>query len=238
MPMPRAHIVCAWRLSALVLTFLVATWTAPVAAQGPPGLPATFYGAVVIDGKPPPDGTQVRAFINGKECTQAGNAGTVLSGGIASYAITVPHESQVAGCGTEGATVSFAVGGQPASQTATWTARTQQVGLSVGSATPPTLPSPTPTATSNPTQAVATATAQAVFTPLPAPSVLPTDEPIFPSGTKVPTAPGVSGAGDQGSDGGDGGGSLAAPLLVVLGLLGVAGIAGGVAIARRRRPAA
>lgn len=201
-------------------------------AQGvPPGLPANYFGSVVVNGSPPPDGTQVKAFINGKDCTQTGNVGTVMQGNVASYAITVPHESQIPGCGREGIAVSFEVGGQRAVQQATWSATTIPVNLSVGAATPPPLPTFTPTATPNATQANATATAVAIFTPLPAPSALPTDEPLFPVATATPGTAGVTGAsGREGS----GDSSLQTPLIVVLIVLVALGIAGGIFVSRRR----
>ncbi len=208
-----------------------------VSAQGvPPGLPANYFGSVVVNGQPPADGTQVKAIINGKDCTQAGNSGTVRVAGISSYAITVPHESQTPGCGKDGVVVQFEIGGQKASQQSTWGTATMQVNLSIGAATPPPLPTSTPSATPNATQAVATATADALFTPLPAPSMLPTDEPIFPSGTSVPAPPGVSGqgAGAGAVDEDDDGGSLMAPVLVLLALLLAAGVGGGVLFAKKR----
>ena len=215
-----------------------------VAAQStPPGFPAVFYGTVVVDGKAPADGTAVRAVINGKECTQSGNVGTARNAAVAEYAITVPHESQTPGCGKDGAIVSFLVGGQRAVQVAEWKAGPHQVSLSVGAATPPPLPTATPRTPLDPTAAAATATREAAFTPLPAPSALPTDDPIFPartgtaavtgagSGTSAPATPGASP-----SDGGNasGGSSVLAPLGAVVIVLLVAGAVGGLILARRK----
>lgn len=119
--------------------------SAPVAAQ--PQVPANFYGSVSVDGKPVPDGTEVLAFIDGKDCTQRGPSfrGTITVAGVSAYSIAVLHESQVPGCGAPGKTVTFTVAGRPATQTATWQFGPQQVDLSVGTDEPIPLPTSTPT---------------------------------------------------------------------------------------------
>jgi hypothetical protein len=179
----------------------------------------------------------VRAIINGKECTQSGNVGTVRNGSVAEFAITVPHESQTPGCGTDGARVTFTVGGQKATQEATWKAGPQPLNLSVGQATPPPLPSATPRTPQDPTSAAATATSEARFTPLPAPSALPTDEPIFPAatrtiGTGIGPAAKPTPAANTKKDDNDG--SALAPIGAVIVVLLLAGAAGGFVLARRR----
>jgi hypothetical protein len=123
-------------------------------AQAPPALPATFFGTVEVEGKPAPDGARVRAFVGGKNCTQ-GDAARAFrdDDGLTRYVITVVHDTQVAGCGIDGAIVEFTVDGAPATPSATWFGRPQEVNLSAArppSASPPSEDSPTaaPAATS------------------------------------------------------------------------------------------
>lgn len=128
------------------------------AAFAQPQVPAAFYGSASIDGEPVPDGTEVRGFIDGKDCTQVGPAyrGTVNEGGVSAYSILVMHESQEPGCGTEGKTVTFTIGGREAEQTATWRAGPQQLDLNAGVGEPLQLPTPTPTPTPVPDQPTST----------------------------------------------------------------------------------
>lgn len=122
---------------------------------GQPQVPANFYGSVSVDGKPVPDGTEVLAFIDGKDCTQRGPSfrGTITIDGVSAYSIAVVHESQLPGCGAPGKTVTFTIGGRPAIQTATWQFGPQQVDLSAGTGDPVQLPTstPTPPVTATPT---------------------------------------------------------------------------------------
>jgi hypothetical protein len=237
-------------------------------AQGvPPSIPAIFFGAVIVNGERPADGAEITAFIGDVDCTQTGNNGTFTTDGLSAYSITVAHASQIAGCGTDGATITFFIDGEEANQTATWKSGYQEVGLSIGGQAPPPLPTatpggPAPNTPTDPTAAAATATQQARFTPIPAPSALPTDDPIFPTnaagtaeagnGTAASGTPGTTGtpgtpaagtptttveggtAGDD--DDGDGNG----PLVVIAAGAAVLLIGGGAAgvMAMRRRNAA
>ena len=66
------------RLSFLVVLTAVALIGRAGNAAAQPQLPSTVYGSASIDGKPVPDGTQVRGYIDGNDCTQAaGLTGTV-----------------------------------------------------------------------------------------------------------------------------------------------------------------
>src|SRR3990172_11198424 len=97
---------------AAVVALLSSLMVASVSAQ-PPTPPNRFFGDVTLDGAPAPAGTNVSADIGGNVCGQT----TVQAD--SSYVLDVVSSGQTAGCGTEGASVSFTVGGSPAG-TATW----------------------------------------------------------------------------------------------------------------------
>ncbi len=201
-------------------------------AHAQPGFPASFHGAVAVDGKPVPDGTEVRGFINGIDCTQLGdNYRTTLTiDGVSQYAIEVVHQSQKDGCGDDGRIVTFTVAGVPARETAEWKAGVTEINLNVGAGTGPTLPPPTATPTLEPTQVAQTATEAAQFTPIP--GTPPTDEVTPPGGTPGPTRTSAppSAGGNDGSQGGGGAFVLAAAVIALL----ILGVVGGTLLARRR----
>ena len=218
-----------WLAVGLALVGLACAIPAKVAAQ--PQVPSTFYGSVAVDGKPVPDGTEIRGFVDGLDCTQLGPTyrGTIIAGGVSAYLINVVHETQKPGCGRPGKTVTFTIGGRAAVQTATWQQGPQQVNLGAGQGEPPALPTATPTRPLAPTESAATATEQAKFTPRPA-GTLPTDEVQIVTGGK----------------GGNGVDPIARPvpgqedslpviyvLLLVLGAIVLTGVAAGVALSRR-----
>jgi hypothetical protein len=192
-----------------------------------PQIPSSFYGSVTIDGKPPPDGAEVRGLIDGIDCTQLGAdyKGTVRIGNTAAYVIHVMHEVQKPGCGTTGKTVTFTIGGRPAAQTAQWKQGPQELNLNAGSGEPLQLPTSTPTVSLSPAQAAATATEAAKRTPRAGLTALPTGD---------ASLGGVGGQdGTAGSGANDGEFPLLAVLLIVLGIIGVTGTAAGVALSRR-----
>jgi hypothetical protein len=185
-----------------------------------PQVPASFYGTVSADGKPVADGASVFAFIDGKDCTQPGARGAIRQGGASVYVLSVMHESQAAGCGLEGKTITFLVGDRPAAQGATWRPGLQHLDLNAGAGEPVPMP-PETSSTPNAVDRLATATEQAKFTPKA--GVPPTDNVTFDK-TPIP--------GQQA--GGSGGG--ASPLLLLgIGAVVVAalGAAGGLALSRR-----
>ncbi|MBI4145698.1 hypothetical protein HY493_05875 [Candidatus Woesearchaeota archaeon] len=73
---------------------------------------ATFSGSVTLDGQPA-DNVQVVALIGTTSCGT-----TTASRGA--YSVDVASASTQPGCGTDGATVTFKVGGTTAQQTGTW----------------------------------------------------------------------------------------------------------------------
>ena len=191
------------------------------AVTAQPQLPSTVYGSVAIDGQTVPDGTGVRGFIDGVDCTQlAGLRGTVVDGGVSAFVVNVMHESQQPGCGKDGKTVTFTVGGRPAPQVIAWKTGLQRFDLNVGAG----LPLPLPSATSGP--AIGAATPAAVPT-----GPLPTDDVTF-SRTPAPR-PTVPARADEVGEGGG------RPVVVVLaagiGLLAAIGAMAGFVLSRRTR---
>lgn len=121
-----------------------------VEAQAPPARPARFVGSVVINGAPAPAGTVVEARVGSASC----GVTTVFSQGAESrYAMDVQalQPSGALNCGTDGATVSFVVGGKAAQQTGTW----RDYDLNTVNLT---VVDPTPTPSATPTGGTATAT--------------------------------------------------------------------------------
>lgn len=90
-----------------------------VAAQPPP-LPATFYGTVTLDGADAPEGTPVRALIDGMIVAETQVRRVV---GPSVYVLDVPGDDpdtpQGEG-GTAGALVQFEIGGVVAEPAGTW----------------------------------------------------------------------------------------------------------------------
>jgi hypothetical protein len=188
-----------------------------------PQVPASFYGTVSADGKPVADGASIFAFIDGKDCTQPGARGAIRQGEASVYVLSVMHESQAAGCGLDGKTITFVVGDRPAAQLATWRPGLQHLDLNAGAGEPLPMP-PETSSTPNAVDRLATATEQAKFTPKA--GAPPTDNVTF---DRTPV-PGQQAAPTGGSGGG------ASPLLVLgIGAVVVAalGAAGGLALSRR-----
>lgn len=86
---------------------------------------ATFSGTLTCHGEPciefvvgPAIAPYVRAYVDGKLC-----AGHAVSGWLITsyYNVNIPSDEAVPGCGTEGATVTFTVDGEPANEVAVWT---------------------------------------------------------------------------------------------------------------------
>ena len=195
------------RVHLVLLCAIAATGTAAGVALAQPQIPATFYGSVTVDGAPATAGTDVRAFVNGLDCTQAGpgQRPVFIDGEIAAYVLYVVHETQREGCAREGSNITFTIGDRPAMQSAVWKAGPIRLDLSAGSASP----IPLPTSTSAP--------AAAIETPAPDGGT-PAGTPTLPSGTEGATAatgtlathdapldstplpPGTSPAGNEDSD--------------------------------------
>ena len=207
------------------------SWLLAGVALAQPQVPASFYGTVSVDGKPVPDGSEVQALIDGKDCTQPGARGALGQGPASVYVLSVMHESQAQGCGAEGKTVTFRVNGQPAAQTATWRPGLQHLDLNAGAGAPLPLP-PEVSFTPSAADRMATATEQAKFTPKE--GTPPTDDVSFGTTPASGVRPATS----------SGGGGGVSPLLILgIGAVAIAllGAAGGLALSRRpgrsdRRP--
>ena len=136
-------------LIAAVVALLSSLMVASVSAQ-PPTPPDRFFGGVTLDGAAAPAGTNVTAEIGGNVCGQT----TVQAD--STYVLDAVSSGQTAGCGAEGASVSFTVGGSPAG-TATWSSgQFTELDLA-GQAAPPTVAPPT-VAPVTPTPRVVTGT--------------------------------------------------------------------------------
>ena len=120
--------------------------------------PATFFGSVTVDGHSVSDGTAVVALIDGKVCGEGerepGHKGTWtatearpeygIKAGDSLYAVDVVSDSQVPGCGTEAAIVTFSVGGKPAHEKGLWIAGPNPLNLTAATLPPAGEPVPTP----------------------------------------------------------------------------------------------
>jgi len=114
-------------------------------AQTPPP-PTRYYGSVYLNGQPPPIDTVIQAYVGEVLCGESRvlDLGDPIGVG---FFIDVLGESILAGCGTDGATVTFRVGGVPANETSTFqTGSFVQLGLTADGepAIPPSPPEPLP----------------------------------------------------------------------------------------------
>lgn len=105
--------------------------------------PATFFGSVTVDGQSVSDGTAVVALIDGKVCGEGdkepGQRGTWtateaspeygIESGDSLYVVDVVSDSQVPGCGTDGAIVTFLIAERPAHQRGLWIAGSNPLNL-------------------------------------------------------------------------------------------------------------
>jgi len=113
-------------------------------AQSPPTPPSRFVGSVTVNGAPAAAGTTIEARIGSTTC---GVTTVFMSSGQARYALDSPALDPTSNpaCGTDGAAVSFYVGGQKANETGSWANyQLNTVNLTV---TPATAVPPTPTRT-------------------------------------------------------------------------------------------
>lgn len=219
--------------AALAVTVLATSVAATAMAQGPVGVPSTFWGSVASDGTAVPAGTEVRGFIDGRDCTQLGanHRPVAVDGGVSSYAIEVVHESQAPGCGAEGRMVTFTVGGTVAAQSVPWAFGPTRIDLTAGGGQALPLPSPTPTPSQSSAAMTATASVASAFTPISGTPPLDTIDPkdLFGGATSEST-PGVP------DSGGDDESSALVPLGLAVVAIGAVGLAGGWWLARRSGP--
>jgi hypothetical protein len=128
-------------LVAAVVALISSLMVASVSAQ-PPTPPNRFFGNATLNGKAAPAGTNVTATISGNVCGQT----TVKDD--STYVLDVLSSGQTAGCGTEGASVSFTVAGNPAGS-GTWSSgkftQMDLAGMAAPTAVPATPMPVTPT---------------------------------------------------------------------------------------------
>ena len=121
------------------------------AAQSPPNPPSRFVGTVTVNGQPAAVGTVVEARIGGATC---GTTTVFTAQNQSRFTLDSPalDPAQAPGCGQDGSTVTFFVGGQQAAETGTWrNYQLNTVNLTVGAQTPATPTTPPTTATAAPT---------------------------------------------------------------------------------------
>ena len=105
--------------------------------------PARFAGSVTVNGQSAGPGTAVEARVGGATC---GTATAFISSGQARYVVDVfSADAAHPGCGSDGTSVSFFVGGVQAGQTGTWhNYQLNTLDLTVGAA-PTAVPTARPT---------------------------------------------------------------------------------------------
>src|SRR4030042_7657 len=116
------------RLLALLAVVAFVLLPAIAVAQGGLQPPCRFHGTAQVDGANVADGTVITATVDGTEYTATTTA--------SSYAVTI---AQPEGKSYEGLTVTFKIGANSASQTATWTTG-GNVAVNLTEGTPPIIP--------------------------------------------------------------------------------------------------
>jgi hypothetical protein len=132
-------------------SLLAALAVSPAFAESPPSPPARFVGTVTVNGAPAAAGTTVEAKIGSTTC---GVTSVFMSGAEARYTLDSPALDPAAtpNCGTDGAAVTFFVGGQQAAETGSWkNYQLNTVNLTVGAATPTVTTTSTPGTTATAT---------------------------------------------------------------------------------------
>ena len=100
-------------------------------------VPMQVSGIALKDWRDVPNGTDVRASIEGIEC---GTTKVATFGPVSPYTVRVRSAAEQPGCGAPGKTVQFSVGGLPAVPTLIWGARNVDLGLlgrEISSVSPP-----------------------------------------------------------------------------------------------------
>jgi len=121
-----------------------------VRAESPPNPPARFAGSVKVDGQAPAPGTTIEARIGSATC---GTTSTFNQGGESRYRLDSPALDPGASpnCGTDGAVVTFYIGGKKAAETGSWrNFDINVVNLTYTTPTPTPVPSASPSATPRP----------------------------------------------------------------------------------------
>ncbi|MGH2598304.1 MAG: hypothetical protein ACRDJ9_02840 [Dehalococcoidia bacterium] len=181
-----------WTLAALVCVAAGAVLHGgrDVAAQAPP---TRVFGAVTVNGEPPPPGTVVEAFVGGMPCGQGEVRDLGDPIGIG-FVVDVDADAFNPGCGNDGETITFKVGGLDAPETATFqTGAFVQRDLTTAGA-----PASPPPAQESPSPAPATPSPSPVATPTSTPTATPAASPS-PSPSPSPTEAGTPEASPTGT---------------------------------------
>ena len=106
-------------LGVMLLGFSGAFNATTVSAESPPNPPSRFVGSVKIDGTNAPAGTTIEAKIGTTTC---GVASAFTASGETRYSLDSPALDPGANpnCGTDGAVVTFYIGGKLANETGKW----------------------------------------------------------------------------------------------------------------------
>lgn len=196
------------------------TFTATdAAAESPPAPAARYVGTVLVDGQQPAAGTVIEARVGASSC----GVGTAYSQGSDMwYKVDVASLDPGAtpNCGTDGATVTFYIGGKLANESATW--RNYDINI-----VNLTYTSPTPTPVASPSASPSASASPS--TPATASATTGTGGGGSGGGAvATPKAP-STGTGSQGGD------TSAVWLFAILGAGALAFGAGGAAVARRSK---
>ena len=106
-------------LGVVLLGFSGAFNATTVSAESPPNPPSRFVGSVKVDGTNAPAGTTIEAKIGTTTC---GIASVFTASGESRYTLDSPALDPGANpnCGTDGAVLTFTVGGKLANETGKW----------------------------------------------------------------------------------------------------------------------
>ncbi len=141
--------ICKFITKMMVLTVISALFITPVLAV--PLMPSSFYGMVKVNDQNVPDGTVIRALIDGEVYAEGYS---LTYEGDSVYTLDVPSDdsdtTQVDG-GRENDPVQFEIGGVLSDQTGNWESGTN-VNLDLTASTDEDLTEPYPTPTPVPTQ--------------------------------------------------------------------------------------
>ena len=130
--------------SGLAAVLGVVLLSATALAESPPNPPARFTGTVLVDGKPATPGTTIEAHIGSTTC---GVTSVTANGAESRFLLDSPalDPGATPNCGTDGATVTFYIGGKLAKETGVWhNYQLNTVNISY------TTPTPSPSASATP----------------------------------------------------------------------------------------
>ena len=133
------------RFVAVALVAAIVLQSSVGVAQTPPP-PTRFYGAVYLNGVAPPIDTVIQAYVGEVLCGESRVLDLGEPIGIGFF-IDVFGESSAAGCGTDGATVTFRLAGVPVNEMGTFqTGSFVRLDLTADgeAGTPPSPPEPIP----------------------------------------------------------------------------------------------